>query len=65
MVSEKMIAGIVLMGVGLLFFFKNKDIGRGAFKFYQKFYSEKNLPIMFKICGGIFILGGLVLIFIK
>ena len=63
--SEKIIAGIILMGVGLLFFLKNKDIGKGAYKFYQRLYSEKNLPIMFKICGIILILGGLILIFIK
>jgi len=65
MASEKIIIGVVFVGVGLLFFFKNKEIGKGAFKFYQKLYGEKNLPIMFKVCGIILIFGGLILMFIK
>ena len=57
--------GIVFIGVGLLFFFNNKNISKGAFMFYQKLYTEDNLKIMFRACGAILVFGGLVLIFLK
>lgn len=62
---EKIIPGLILIGLGLIFFFNSQQIGKGAFKFYQKLYSEKNLPIMFKICGVLLVVGGLVLMFVK
>jgi len=65
METSKLIAGIVLLIIGLLFFFDNKNIGKGACKFYKKFYAEKNLIVIFKILGIILILGGLVLILIN
>lgn len=65
MEPEKIFVGIFLMGLGLVFFFNNQKIGKGAFKFYQKLYSEKNLPIMFKAVGCVLVLGGLALIFTK
>lgn len=62
---EKSIVGIVFIGLGLLFFFNNKSLGGGLAKFYQKLYTERNSKIMFRACGVILILGGLVLIFLK
>ena len=62
---EKSIVGIVFIGLGLLFFFNNKNIGEGAAKFYQKLYTERNLKIMFRACGVILVFGGLILIFLK
>jgi len=62
---EKSIIGIVFIGLGLLFFFNNKNIGEGAAKFYQKFYTERNLKIMFRACGVVLVFWGLILIFLK
>jgi len=62
---EKLIIGIVFIGVGLLFFFNNKNISKGAYKFYQKLYTKDNLKFMFRACGAVLILGGFVLIFVK
>ena len=57
--------GIVFIGLGLLFFFNNKNISKGAFKFYQQLYAEDNLKVMFRACGVVFVLGGFILIFVK
>ena len=65
MTPEKIIIGIIFMGLGCLFFFNNKNIAKGAFKFYQKLYTEKNLKVMFRVCGVILVLGGIILIFTK
>ncbi len=62
---ETLIIGIVLTGLGLLFFFNNKNISKGAAWFYQKFYTEHNLKFIFRACGVILILAGLALIFLK
>jgi len=62
---EKLIIGIVFIGIGLLFFFNNKNISKGAFEFYQKLYTEDNLKIMFRACGVILFFGGFILIFVK
>jgi len=62
---EQLIIGIVFIGVGLLFFFNNKNISKGAFIFYQKLYTEDNLKIMFRVCGLVLVLGGFILIFVK
>jgi len=59
---ETLIPGILLIGLGLLFFFNNKNIAKGACQFYQKIYTEHNLKFMFKVCGAILVFGGLVLI---
>jgi len=61
----KLIIGIVFVGLGLLFFFNNKNIAVGAAKIYQRFYSEQNLKIIFMVLGVILVLGGLVLIFLE
>jgi len=65
MTPEKTIIGIVIMCLGILFFFNNKNISKGAFKFYQKLYTQENLKIMFKICGILLVLLGIILIFTK
>ncbi len=62
---EELIIGIVFIGLGLLFFFNNKNIGEGMAKFYRKLYTERNLKVMFRACGVILVLGGLILIFLK
>jgi hypothetical protein len=61
----KLIAAIVLMAIGILFFFNNKNMGEGAFKFYRKIYTKKNLTIMFRIAGILLFVGSLILIFVK
>ena len=63
--QQKILAGIIFIGLGLLFFFNNEKIGKGAYEFYQKFYTEKNLKMMFKVGGLILVLGGLIIMFIK
>ena len=60
--GEKLVVGIILMVVGILFLFNNKDIGEGAFKFYRAIYTKKNLVIMFKVAGVILLIGGLVIV---
>lgn len=65
MSPEKIIIGIVLMGIGALFFFNNVNIAKGAFKFYRKLYTEKNLKVMFKAAGVLLAIGGLVLIILQ
>ena len=65
MATEKLIPGIILAVMGIFFFMNNKNISKGAASFYQKFYTEKNLVVMFKIAGIILILGGIVLVFVK
>jgi len=65
MVAKELIAGIIFIVIGLLFFFNNKNIGEGAFKFYRTLYTKKNLKIMFRIAGGVLIVGGIILVFVK
>lgn len=59
----KLTVSIILMALGLLFFFNNKNIGKGASKFYKIIYTEKNLKIMFKVLGIILIILAIILIF--
>ena len=63
--TQKLLVGIIFIGIGLLFFFNNKNIAKGAATFYQKLYTENNLKIMFKAAGVTLVLGGLALIFLK
>ena len=61
---SEVIVGIVLAALGLLFFFNNKNIGKGSYIFYKKFYTEKNLIIIFKFLGlFLFIMGLAVALF--
>ncbi|MFC1600059.1 hypothetical protein ACFL3T_03470 [Patescibacteria group bacterium] len=62
MAPEKIIIGIVFIGLGTLFFFNNKNIGKGAYKFYKWLYTEKNLIVMFKAAGVLLVIGGLIII---
>jgi len=62
MATEKLIPGIILIIIGILFFFNNKNMGKGASKFYKFFYSKRNLTIIFRIIGIILIIGGILLL---
>ena len=62
--TPKLIIGIFFLVLGIIFFFNNKKIGKGAYEFYRKLYTEKNLMIMFKALGIILFFGGIVLIFL-
>ena len=63
MAKENIIASIILISIGIMFFFNNKNIAKGATQFYKKFYTEKNLRVMFKVCSIILILGGIIVLF--
>ena len=63
--TQKLLVAIIFIGAGLLFFFNNKNIAKGAATFYQKFYTENNLKIMFKALGALLILGGIVLMIVR
>jgi len=41
--EKELIAGILLMIIGVVFFFNNKNMGKGASKFYQKICTKNNL----------------------
>jgi uncharacterized membrane protein YdcZ (DUF606 family) len=63
--KEQIIAGIILIAIGILFIFNNKNMGEGAAKFYKWFYTKERLKIMFRIAGIILVVGGLLIIFLK
>ena len=63
--KETFFVGIILIAIGALFTFNNKNMAKGAFKFYQKLYTEKNLTVMFRAFGVILVLGGIIFIFFK
>jgi len=65
MITSKIIVGICFLVVGLLFLFYNKNLGKGACGFYKKFYTEKNLIIMFKILGTFLFIMGIILAITK
>ena len=60
--EAKLVVGIILLIVGVVFLFNSKKIGEGAFGFYRMIYTRKNLRIMFRVAGVILAVGGLVLI---
>ena len=60
--ATKTIASIILIAIGILFFFNNKNIGEGCFKFYKALYTKNNLKIMFKAAGMILVVGGIILL---
>jgi len=61
--KRELFIGAIFVVLGLLFFFNSKNISKGASKFYQEIFAEKNLKIIFKACGIILILIGFVLMF--
>ena len=63
--TQKLLVAIIFIGAGLLFFFNNKNIAKGAATFYQKLYTENNLKVMFKALGALLALGGIVLMIVK
>ncbi len=63
--KENYFIGLILIGIGLLFFYNNKNMAKGASKFYQKLYTEKNMTVMFKAAGIILVLGGIFITFFK
>ena len=62
---NKIIPGIIIIGIGLVFFFNNKNMGKGTAKFYKKLYTEKNLIFMFRAAGVFLIIGGVLLMVLK
>ncbi len=65
MISEKIIVGAILIVIGIVFSLNNKNISKGASKFYQKLYTEKNLSVMFRAVGLLLIVGGMVLMVVN
>ena len=63
--EKELIAGLVLIAIGMLFFFNNKNMGKGLAEFYKKFYTKKNTTIMLKIAGGVLVVGGVAIIILK
>jgi len=65
MEPSKIIVSIILFAVGLLFFFNNKNMGKGCAKFYRKLYTPKNMTFMFRAAGILFIIGSILLLVLK
>jgi len=63
--KETLFVGLLLMGIGFVFIYNNKNMAKGAAKFYRKLYEEKNLKVMFRAAGIILVLAGIILIFFK
>ena len=61
MEMQRIFVVMILAGIGLLFFFNSKNISKGAFKFYRKLYTQKNLNVMFKLAGILLVLGAIIL----
>lgn len=61
MTQQTMIAGAILLVIGLVFIFAYKQMAKGMANMYKKMYTEKNLTIMLRIAGFLLILAGLVL----
>jgi len=65
METSKIVVSIIFIIAGLLFFFNNKNMGKGSAKFYQWLYTENNLIVIFRIVGIILIIGGILLFVLK
>jgi hypothetical protein len=63
--TEKLIAGVILIAIGLLFFFNNKNMGRGCADFYKKLYTKKNMTIMFRAAGILLIIAGIIFLLFR
>ena len=60
--NNELIAGIILMAIGVLFFFNNKAMGVGCANFYRKLYTKKSMPLMFKIAGVLLFIAGVIVL---
>ena len=60
--TSKLIAGIILLAIGILFSLNNKNMAKGAAVFYKKFYTKNNLTFMFRAAGVILIVGGMIIL---
>ena len=60
--GDKLVAGIFLFVIGIVFLFNSSDIGEGAFKIYMIIYKKKKLRIMFKVAGIILVAGGIIIL---
>ena len=65
METSRIIVSIIFFVLGILFFFNNKNIGKGASKFYQWFYTEERMIIMFRAVGIILMVGSILLLVLK
>jgi len=61
----KIIAGLILIGIGAIFSLFKKDLAKGTSELYRKLYTKKNMTVMFTAAGVLLIIGGLILIFVK
>ena len=61
--SQKTGIAIIFIGAGLFFLFNSNNVAKGAAWLYKKIYTEKNLRVIFKIIGGLLILGGIIMLF--
>jgi len=62
--GKELVAGVVLILAGILFFFNSKNMGEGTYKFYRWFYTKQRLKVMFKIAGVVLFVGGIVLMIV-
>ncbi len=62
MTAEKYIIGIIVIIGGLLFALFNKPISKGSAQFYRKFYTAKNLRVMFILVALLLIFIGIVIL---
>ena len=65
MSKESLFIGMIFIGLGSLFVYNDKNIAKGAEKFYAKIYTEKNLRVMFKAAGALLIIAGVYFLFFK
>ena len=63
--EEVFVVGVLMIVLGLLFWFYNRGMGDWTFRFYKKIYTERNLVVMFRVGGLILVFGGLVLMVLK
>ncbi|MCD4762305.1 hypothetical protein K8R32_05095 [bacterium] len=63
--GKEIFIGLMFIALGTFFIYNNQGIAKGAFKFYAKLYTERNLKFMFRAAGIILIFGGIFLIFFK
>ena len=56
---EKIIAGIILGIMGMIFMIFYKPLAKGMHEFYKKMYTEKNLLVIVRVVGVLLILAAL------